>query len=132
MGVDILALLSPRDGATVLALHGNLGAGKTTLTQSIARSLAITDTVRSPTFVIMQSYAISGHPHFTYLTHIDAYRIEDEAELRILGWEELLLHRGRLIVIEWPERVAGLIPPHAHHVHIEIGNDTERIISYGE
>ena len=131
LGGRILASLSPCEGATVLALHGNLGAGKTTLTQAIARSLGVTDTVRSPTFVILQTYPLHSESRFTTLTHIDAYRIDDEEELRVLGWAELLTDPGRLIVIEWPERVLGLIPPSAIHVHIEIGKDTERIISYG-
>ena len=129
---ELLAFLWVADGASVLALQGDLGVGKTSLTKAIARVLGIEDHVTSPTFVIMKSYPIPPPHQFSTLTHIDAYRIESDDELRVLGFEELLREPKRLMVIEWPERISGQIPPHAVHVRIEIGSNGERTITYGE
>jgi tRNA threonylcarbamoyladenosine biosynthesis protein TsaE len=118
-------------GGALITLQGDLGAGKTALTQVIARQLGITETVTSPTFVIMKSYEIEGDARFNTLTHIDAYRIDDSLELRVLGWEALLRDPKRLIVLEWPERVPELIPPSALRVGITIGDREARIITYG-
>ena len=116
----------------ILALRGDLGAGKTALTKTIARILGVTEHVTSPTFVIMKSYAIPHHDVFTSLTHIDAYRIEHTDELRVLGFEELVNDPKRLLVIEWPERIQGLIPENALTAHIVIEKEGERSITYGE
>lgn len=91
-------------GATVLALSGELGAGKTTLTQAIATVLGVTESVVSPTFVIAKWYTPTKGD-FTTLVHIDAYRINDESELGPLGFASLLLSPKTLIVIEWPEKI---------------------------
>lgn len=101
--------LSPRS-PTVITLQGDLGAGKTTFTQTLARVLGITETVTSPTFVIQKNYPILlPHFPFTKLVHIDAYRIENENEMRTLGWERLVQEGRALIVIEWSERIEGLL-----------------------
>ena len=71
------------------------------------------------------------HDRFTTLTHIDAYRIETNDELRVLGFEELLRDPKRLMVIEWPERIKECIPTDAILVNITIGQGGERIITYG-
>jgi tRNA threonylcarbamoyladenosine biosynthesis protein TsaE len=118
-------------GADVIALSGDLGAGKTAFTKALARVFHLTDTVTSPTFVIMKSYALSGYPRYDTLMHIDAYRIEDEVELTVLGFKKWIETPRTLVVIEWPERVPSLIPEQALSVHIEIGEDNERIFSYG-
>ncbi len=128
----LLSLLPPQSGASVIALQGDLGAGKTALTKALARLLGIEELVTSPTFVIMKSYAIPPSQKFTMLTHIDAYRIESDDELRVLGFEELLKDSKRLMVIEWPERIVGQIPSRALYVRIEIGQNGERIITYGD
>lgn len=99
-------------GAHVLALSGDLGAGKTTLVQAIARTLGVREMLTSPTFVIQKSYETTD-PLFKKLVHIDAYRIEDIEELRVLGFAELVADADALIVVEWAERVAALIPPDA-------------------
>lgn len=89
IAAELLAGLPKGETATVIALSGDLGAGKTTLTQELARQLGVTDTVISPTFVIMKEYAITRGP-YTQLVHIDAYRLESAAELERLGWRDLL------------------------------------------
>ena len=68
--------------------------------------------VHSPTFIIMRIYELEGEV-FKKLIHIDAYRLESDEELINLGWQELISHPSNLICIEWPERVAGIIPEHS-------------------
>jgi tRNA threonylcarbamoyladenosine biosynthesis protein TsaE len=112
--------------ASLIALQGDLGAGKTTLVQSIAALLGVTETVNSPTFVIAKFYDTT-HGDFKRLVHIDAYRIESESELDVLGWSALLNDPDNLIVIEWPERISGSIPEHRHHYIIEHDGDNRNI-----
>ena len=96
-------------GATVVALSGDLGAGKTTLTKEIARLLRIKSTVISPTFVLLKSYPIK-HANWNMFHHIDAYRLEDPKDILKLGWEELLQNPKNLLFVEWPERIEKLLP----------------------
>lgn len=97
--------------ATVIGLSGDLGAGKTTLVQALAKELGITEMVTSPTFVIAKWYETNVSSWKT-LIHIDAYRIEDEDELIPLGWEDMINTPETLIVVEWPEKIRLSIPPH--------------------
>lgn len=110
------------DRATVLALSGDLGAGKTTFTQELAKTLGISEAVTSPTFVIMKKYS-TNDGHFQTLVHIDAYRLEDEAELEVLGFKDELISPRNLIVIEWPEKVSGLVPKDAIGLRLTIDAD---------
>ncbi len=104
--------LSPySDRAVVVGLYGNLGAGKTTFTQSVAKTLGVSDTVTSPTFVIEKIYELTNQ-EFTHLIHIDAYRLEGGDELVKLGWNEITADPNNLILIEWPERVENIMPEH--------------------
>lgn len=100
--------------ARAVALSGELGAGKTTLTQELARQLGIKNNIVSPTFVIMKNYNINlnskYYSHFKKLIHIDAYRLESHIELLKIGWQELVEDKDNLIIIEWPERVEDCIP----------------------
>ena len=115
------------DSAAVLALHGDLGAGKTTFMQILAQELGIEEAITSPTFVVMKKYpANSGG--FSELVHIDAYRIEDIDEMRPLKFDEELTQKGSIIGIEWAEKVAALLPPHTLHLTFTIEGD-ERIIT---
>jgi len=99
-------------GAKVLGLYGDLGSGKTTFTQILARELGVTETVTSPTFVIEKYYELDGTKSFKKLVHIDAYRLKSSHELKVIGWEELVKEPKTLIAIEWPEKVADIMPPH--------------------
>ncbi len=116
--------------ASVLALSGDLGAGKTTLTQTIARELGIIENVISPTFVIMKRYKLKAKS-YKLLIHIDAYRLNSHIELEKLGWAELIADPENLILIEWPERVPELIPEHAHRVNLSHKDDDTREIQVG-
>lgn len=113
--------------AFVLALQGDLGAGKTTFTKALAQSFGVTETVTSPTFVIEKIYKIT-HPEFDHFIHIDAYRIERSEELAKLGWNAIVNNPRNLIVIEWPERVADLIPADAETLRFTFVSDTLRNI----
>lgn len=128
--------VAPRaDRATVVALSGDLGAGKTTFVQAVAKTLGIEENATSPTFVIQKTYRLPAEvrpPSFRRLVHIDAYRLENARELEILGFEELLRDPQNLILIEWPEKVAGLIPKDAVNIRFDIAGDGRTISIDGE
>lgn len=127
----ILEQVSPSDtGATVIGLSGDLGAGKTTLTQILAQRLGVVETVVSPTFVIAKQYRTANRG-FDSLVHIDAYRIDSVDELGPLGWSDVLVTPRTLVVVEWPERIEGALPSGTHHYHIVHEGD-KRSISYGK
>jgi len=110
-------LASRKDGATVVGLFGDLGAGKTAFTQAIAKELGIKRKVNSPTFVIMKKYDLK-HKDFKNLFHLDAYRLKNEKELLSLGWEEMISNPKNLVFIEWPENIKKAMPKKHHQIHI--------------
>lgn len=113
--------LSPGD---VVCLEGDLGAGKTTFTQALARSLGVSGRVTSPTFCVVQE-----HPGERFMVHMDLYRLGGEEDVLELGWEDYLA-RGAIVVVEWPERAGKLIPAAARHIvftHLE-GEESRRLV----
>lgn len=90
----------------VVALFGDLGAGKTVLSRGIARGLGIQVPVTSPTFTVVQEYPC---PDGTYLFHLDLYRITDAAAALAFGIDEYLFAADGVTLVEWPERIAGLL-----------------------
>ncbi len=108
----LLAQGAHTNEATVVALLGDLGAGKTTFVQKCGEVLGISDLMQSPTFVIERRYPLLEEP-FTTLIHIDAYRIEDPKELTTLKFGDDLADPKNLIFIEWADRVESLLPPSA-------------------
>ncbi|MDP3965325.1 MAG: tRNA (adenosine(37)-N6)-threonylcarbamoyltransferase complex ATPase subunit type 1 TsaE [bacterium] len=122
--------LTPKNmGATVVALSGSLGAGKTAFAKALARAFGIEEEVTSPTFVIEKIYAPPRGP-FQRLIHIDAYRLNGAHDLDVLGWKGLLQEPGNLIVIEWPEKVAGAIPTDALNITLEYIDEHTRSITH--
>lgn len=116
-------------GAQLIALSGDLGAGKTTLAKSIARELGILDEITSPTFVIARIYD-AVHPAYKKLVHMDAYRIEDLSELGPIGFDAYLADPETVLIVEWPEMIQERIDAHpgTHHYVLEHeGADTRRI-----
>src|SRR3989344_4690866 len=89
---DFLNALKLGTGATVVALQGDLGAGKTAFAQEVGKILGVAENMHSPTFVIEKIYQID-FKHFKRLIHIDAYRLEKESELLHLGWQDLINER---------------------------------------
>ncbi|GAB4400220.1 MAG: hypothetical protein OHK0031_19060 [Anaerolineales bacterium] len=112
---------------SLLCLQGDLGAGKTTLTQGIAEGWGSRDPVSSPTFVMVNLYrAADGRP----LYHMDAYRLENLAEAAELDLDGMLAE-GALIV-EWPERIAALLPASRLWLSLEHLGPTERQITLND
>jgi tRNA threonylcarbamoyladenosine biosynthesis protein TsaE len=121
--------------AVVVALEGELGAGKTTFTKAFARALGVKQKLTSPTFVIMRHYEIESRitnhesrNKFKTLIHIDAYRLNNGNELKLLGIEEILKNPGNIILIEWSDRVEEILSAGVIKVHIDhIDENTRRI-----
>lgn len=129
-GRFVFSLTAGEHGATVVALSGELGAGKTTFAQGMARALGVEEQVTSPTFVIERVYPLSGQK-FARLVHIDAYRLKGTHELPAIGWDELIADSGNLVIIEWPEMIPGALPQGALLVSFE-GSGESRDITYGK
>jgi tRNA threonylcarbamoyladenosine biosynthesis protein TsaE len=110
-------------GGEVLALHGVLGAGKTQLVKGLARGLGYAGDVTSPTFTIVHEYLGGRLP----LYHLDLYRIRNEKEAIEIGLEEYIPSPG-VTIIEWPERIASILPPNTQHWKLEVASLTERTI----
>lgn len=108
---------------TVIALTGDLGAGKTTLTKSIAKGLGIEDVITSPTFTIVKEYETGRLP----LYHFDVYRIGDIDEMYELGYEEYFFGQG-VCVVEWADLIDEIMPEDTLRINIEYGEkEGERI-----
>lgn len=109
----------------VVAMYGDLGAGKTVLAKGIACGLGISDPrrVTSPTFVIVNEYDARLH-----IYHVDAYRLHGPRELELIGFEEML-DAGGVVLIEWAERLEPLLPPGHFRVHLEPAGPTSRRIT---
>ena len=103
----------------VIALHGNLGAGKTCFTQGLAQAAGVTEPVCSPTYTLISEYQGTVPFH-----HIDLYRLGGPEEAYDLGLDEYLETDG-LTVIEWAERATELIPPDAIHIRLTRGEDEQ-------
>jgi tRNA threonylcarbamoyladenosine biosynthesis protein TsaE len=108
---------------SVWLFEGAMGAGKTTLIKAICQRLGVVNTVQSPTFSIVNEYVThSGEPVY----HFDCYRLRNEEEALDSGLEEYI-DSGERCLIEWPERITGLLPPDAWTIHLRVENE-ERII----
>jgi len=118
--------------AVVLGLQGDLGSGKTTFAQDVAKYLGVTEEVTSPTFIIQKSYQLPEGKKFSRLVHIDAYRLDASEQLERLGFAELLKEEDTLIIVEWPEKVPKALPQHTQHLLFTFVNDTTREVTYGE
>ena len=108
----------------VVALYGDLGAGKTHLVKGICGGLGVpSEAVTSPTFTLVNEYAGADFPIY----HLDAYRVERLDELFELGYEDYFYGEG-LCLIEWPEKVEPLLPPHTRRLRLQhAGGDRRRI-----
>ncbi len=115
---DLLKQNHHNDHALVIALHGDLGAGKTTATQIIGKILGITDNMQSPTFVIKKTYQ-TNNSIFTKLVHMDAYRLEGESNLELLRLGDDFSDPNTIIIIEWPDMITSVIPNSTIHVTID-------------
>ena len=102
---------APQNSATLITLSGDLGAGKTTFTQQIGELLGIKEKINSPTFVISKKYQIKSKKFpWKNLIHIDAYRLEREEDLELIGLLDDLKKAENLIFLEWPEMIEKWLP----------------------
>ena len=117
--------------AFVVGLSGELGAGKTAMVKAVARELGITQTLKSPTFILKQAFpfSIKDLP-FTRLVHIDTYRLEEDDTLASIEWEAEKSDPHNLIFIEWPERVRNVLPSAIMEVSLVLHDDETRTISW--
>ena len=111
-----LAAVLPADA--VLALHGDLGVGKTTFVQGLARGFGITEPVTSPTFTLYSLHRGPGR----LLAHLDAYRLENAAQLDTLMLEDFLVS-PYCLAIEWPDNIAAWLPAGTLHLDLGIAAD---------
>ena len=122
LGAQIGRLATP---GLVIALSGDLGAGKTTFTQGLARGLGITTPVTSPTFTLVAEYDARAGMR---LIHMDSYRLGDlpadaALEAETFGFEDLLDDPAAVLVIEWAERLAALLPPETLYITLARPDD---------
>jgi len=120
-------LLSKIDEGTTICLYGGLAAGKTTFTQGLAKHLGI-NRVISPTFILMRQYEVVGHRTIKTLYHLDLYRLNSIEEIRNFDIQEIWSDESSLVVIEWPEKFAEILPKDRYEVFLKTTDDNEREI----
>ena len=111
---------------SVLALYGDLGSGKTVFSRGFARGLGVTEAVTSPTFTIVQEYKLEKGG---MLYHLDLYRISDSNAALVFGIEEFLGDPKAFALLEWPERIADILPRDTIKVTISPVDESTREIS---
>jgi len=107
-----------------IALHGDLGAGKTTLVRHLLRALGAEGRIKSPTYAVVEPYELPGHPAW----HFDFYRFDDPREWEDAGFREIFAGPG-LKLAEWPENAAALLPPADLDIHIELDAQERRHVT---
>src|SRR3989338_2255941 len=128
--------LSTQKTGFVIALSGELGAGKTTLAQGLAKILGIKTKVKSPTFTLIKRYKLPKKIknsklkilNSKYLYHIDCYRLNNHKDLLSLGIKDILKDKENIVLIEWPERIKKILSDKKINVRIEhIDKNTRKI-----
>lgn len=108
----------------IFIFEGEMGAGKTTLIKALASALGVTEIVTSPTFSIVNEYDADGK----IIYHFDFYRIKNLQEAYDIGYEEYF-YSGNICFIEWPEKIASLLPEHYLKIEIRVQNENDRVVS---
>jgi len=121
-------------GATVIALYGDLGSGKTTFVKHFARNLGIMCEVTSPTFVIQKRFEIPSNQitSFKNLYHFDVYRIENLEEMLPLNFSQIIKDHTNLILIEWADKIEGLLPKNTLKIKFVFVDDKTREVQIFE
>ncbi len=118
-----------RRHAMVIALNGDLGAGKTVFAKGLAKGLGIKKTVNSPTFLIFKIYSLKKERGFQNFIHVDAYRLKSAVDLKILKFPELLKNPKNIVLIEWAENVKKIIPANSLRIKILSGRkEKDRVL----
>ena len=114
----------------MIALEGELGAGKTTFVKGFARAMGVKQKITSPTFVIMKVYELKlKNPIFQRIYHVDTYRLKDYTELLPLGIKEIMNDPANLVLIEWSDRVSEILPKKFLKIHLDHVKEKERNIT---
>ena len=111
--------------ASVFAVHGNMGAGKTTFIHALCDVKGVQDVVGSPTFSIVNEYMYRDNGDEKKIFHIDLYRLKDEEEAMQAGVEDCL-YSDHVSLVEWPERAPGIFPENTVHIYIDMADSTSR------
>jgi tRNA threonylcarbamoyladenosine biosynthesis protein TsaE len=130
LAARLLAGLAGRSKATIVALRGELGAGKTTFTQGFARALGIIERPKSPTFMLVKQYAIPG-TDFS-LWHLDCYRLNGRQDVVALDLRAVFGDPHNLVLIEWPERIGDGLPRDHVDIHMSHQEGDKRAITIKE
>lgn len=118
-----------RDGDVVL-LHGDLGAGKTTLVKAIAAGLRVEAVVSSPSFGLINEYDCGLFAEVERLYHLDLYRLQDERDLASIGFDEYVALESGAALVEWPERAIGHLPDRYLLIEMEVVAPQERRLCF--
>ncbi|RAJ34304.1 tRNA (adenosine(37)-N6)-threonylcarbamoyltransferase complex ATPase subunit type 1 TsaE [Pedobacter cryoconitis] len=126
LGSAAEALLSFAGNEKIFAFEGEMGAGKTTFIKVLCQKLGVTDVVNSPTFSIVNEYAAPGNQ---VIYHFDFYRIKNLQEVFDIGYEEYF-YSGNICLIEWPQRIAELLPETYIEVEITALSEDKRSFTF--
>lgn len=121
-------LANKMKGGEIIAITGNLGAGKTKLVQGLAKGLGVSGRVNSPTFNILKIYRLRRPGRIKAFCHIDAYRLNSAKDLVALGVGELFGRPEVVTAIEWAEKVKRILPPRAIKINIDYFCENKRKI----
>lgn len=117
-------------GGNVIGLVGELGAGKTVFAKGLAAGLGVKEEITSPTFVLMKIYKTSGKNDIKLLCHIDAYRLKSAADITAIGAEEYFYRPDTVTVIEWADRLRGILPEKTRYIKFEHEGEDKRSIAF--
>jgi tRNA threonylcarbamoyladenosine biosynthesis protein TsaE len=124
IGKRMAKFLEPGD---FISLNGDLGAGKTVLSQGIAKGLEIEESITSPTFTIIQEYHSGRLPFY----HMDVYRLNSTDEMDDLGYEEYFYGKG-VTVVEWGDRISEIIPEEFLRIEVKVGSEGREFCFFPE
>jgi tRNA threonylcarbamoyladenosine biosynthesis protein TsaE len=119
-------------GAEVFYLAGDLGAGKTTFLQGLAKGLGVSGPVNSPTFNILKIYKTKKGSTVKSFCHVDAYRLRGAQDLKALGIEEFLADKNMVVAVEWAEKVKSIFSKNAIRIKARHISDNEREIAISD
>lgn len=115
----------------VFALHGEMGAGKTTFISALCVALGVSSGTGSPTFSLINEYVFVDKGKSNSIFHLDLYRIKDEAEAINAGVEDCL-YSGSICFVEWPEKISSLLPDDTVHVYLTVTGEKSRLLKIAD
>lgn len=127
VATDVMAKMPFAKGALVLALIGEIGAGKTTFTQSFAAALGIKENLKSPTFTLLHQFAIPASD--LTLWHLDGYRLENRDDLVNLDLASVFADPRNIVLVEWPEKAQSIFPKEHVTINFTHQGDDKRGIT---